>query len=325
MQHLRPDGDLDVIVRSVRSETAEIRSFVLEPKDGETLPPFEAGAHIDVFPIQGLVRQYSLVNDPADRGRYVLGVKREQNGRGGSSAMHGTLQEGCTLRISRPKSHFALRPNTGRNVLLAGGIGVTPLLSMSQALAARGAEFELHYFARSNGELAFRGLITESAWSDRVSYHFGLVPPLLSEVIEEILGKPGADDAIYMCGPGPFMDLVRTSAEGLGWAPGAIVAEHFSAAPPKLTPGADEFVVRLAKRGVELVVPADKAIIDVLREAGIEVQTSCEQGVCGTCVTPVLEGEPEHNDLFLSDEEHEAGLMTLCVSRSRSKLLVLDI
>lgn len=325
MQSPSSDGDLEVIVRNVRSETSEIRSFVLVPKSGDSLPPFQAGAHVDVFPIHGIVRQYSLLNDPDDHSRYVIGVKREQNGRGGSSAMHGTLQEGCTLRISRPKNHFALRPNTGRNLLLAGGIGVTPLLSMSQALAARGADFELHYFARSNSELAFRGMINESAWSDRVSYHFGLVPPLLTEVIEEILGKPGDDDAIYMCGPGPFMDLVRSSAEGLGWAPGVIVAEHFSAAPPKLVPGADEFVVRLAKRGVEFVVPSDKAIIDVLREAGIEVQTSCEQGVCGTCVTPVLEGEPEHHDLFLSDEERESGLMTLCVSRSRSKLLVLDI
>jgi vanillate O-demethylase ferredoxin subunit len=319
------DGDLEVIVRNIRAETSEIRSFVLEARPGEALPAFEAGAHIDVFPIPGLVRQYSLVNDPADRGRYILGVKREQNSRGGSSAMHSALQEGCAVRISKPKNHFSLRPNSGRNILLAGGIGVTPLLSMSQSLATRGADFELHYFARSNGELAFRGLINESAWSDRVCYHFGLVPPLLNEVVEEILRAPGPEDTIYMCGPGPFMDVVRAGAEGLGWTPDAIVAEHFSAAPPKLTPGADEFVVRLAKRGLELVVPSDKAIIDVLREAGVEVKTSCEQGVCGTCVTPVLEGEPEHHDLFLSEEEHEAGLMTLCVSRSRSKLLVLDI
>jgi len=320
------DGDFEVIVRQIRSETSEVRSFVLESASGEPLPEFRAGAHVDVFPIPGLSRQYSLVNDAADCSRYVLGVKREPNSRGGSSAMHGNLQEGSKLRISRPKNNFALRENKGRNILLAGGIGVTPLLSMSQALFRREAEFHLHYFVRSNSEMAFRDLITGSEWSSRVNYHFGLVPPLLNDVLEEILRAPDADDLVYLCGPGPFMDVVRSSATNAGWTKDQIVLEHFSAEPPKLEAGADEFVVRLARRGVELIVPSDKSIIEVLREAGIEVQTSCEQGVCGTCVTPVLEGELLHNDLYLSDDEHEEGrLMTLCVSRCKSKLLVLDI
>ncbi|MBS3652116.1 oxidoreductase [Pseudaminobacter sp. 19-2017] len=320
------DGELEVRVRRVCSETSEIRSFVLEPTSAGPLPEFEAGAHIDVYPIPGFSRQYSLVNDPADRSRYLLGVKREQNGRGGSSAMHSNLQEGSVVRISRPKNNFALRANPGRSVLLAGGIGVTPLLSMAQALAARDAEFELHYFARSNSELAFRDLITESSWSSRVAYHFGLVPPLLNDVLEEILRAPRQGDLIYLCGPNPFMDVVRNCAATAGWPGESVILEHFSAEPPRLLPGADEFVVRLAKRGIELVVPSDKAIIDVLREAGIEIKTSCEQGVCGTCLTPVIEGEPEHNDLYLTDDEREAGrLMTPCVSRSKSKLLVLDM
>jgi vanillate O-demethylase ferredoxin subunit len=319
-------GEMEVVVRQVRAETSEIRSFVLEAANGATLPAFEAGAHIDVYPMTGLRRQYSLVNDPADRSCYVLGVKREQNGRGGSNAMHSQLTEGSMVRISRPKNNFSLRDNSGRSLLLAGGIGVTPLLSMAQALAARGSDFALHYFARSNQELAFQHLITASDWAERVFYHFGLVPPLLNDVLAEILADPGSDDAIYLCGPNPFMDVVRSSAEEAGWPGDSVVLEHFSATPPKLRPEADEFVVRLAKRGIELLVPADKAIIDVLREAGIEIKTSCEQGVCGTCITQVIEGEPEHNDLYLSDEEHESGrLMTPCVSRARSKLLVLDL
>ena len=319
-------GDLEVVVRQIRAETSEIRSFVLEACSGEALPAFEAGAHIDVFPLPGFCRQYSLVNDPADRRRYVLGVKREQNSRGGSSAMHGQLTEGSRLKISRPRNNFALRQNGGRSLLLAGGIGVTPLLSMAQALAARGADFELHYFARSNQELAFRDLITASSWSDRVLYHFGLVPPLLNDVLDEILAAPGAGDLVYLCGPNPFMDVVRSSAEQAGWPASSLILEHFSAEPPKLVPGAGEFVVRLAKRGIELIVPSDKAIIDVLREAGVEIKTSCEQGVCGTCLTTVIEGEPEHNDLYLSDEERESGqVMTPCVSRAKSKFLVLDI
>lgn len=318
--------DLDVIVREIRRETSEIASFVLEAKPGETLPPFEPGAHIDVTPVPGFIRQYSLAGDPADRSKYLIGVKREQNGRGGSSAMHSQLREGGTVKISAPKNNFGLRKNTGRSHLLAGGIGVTPLLSMAQALASQGATFDFHYFARSDSELAFRDLIAGSGWSRQVAYHFGLVPPLLNDVLDEILRAPGPDDNIYLCGPGPFMDVVQSCAEKAGWPPSAVVLEHFSADPPKLSPAADEFVVRLAKRGVELVVPPDKAIIEVLREAGVDIQTSCEQGICGTCVTPVLEGEPDHNDMYLTDEERDAGqLFTPCVSRSKSKLLVLDI
>ncbi len=318
--------DLEVTIREIRRETSEIRSFILEPRPGETLPPFRPGAHIDVCPVPGFIRQYSLAGDPADGSHYLIGVKREQNGRGGSSAMHSQLQEGGTLKISRPKNNFALRDTGGRSILLAGGIGVTPLLSMAQALASERLSFDFHYFARSNGELAFRDLITTSGWSRQVAYHFGLVPPLLNDVLDEILRSPGPDDVIYLCGPGPFMDVVGAVAEQAGWPADAVILEHFSADPPKLTPGADEFVIRLAKRSIELVVPPDKAIIEVLREAGIEIQTSCEQGVCGTCVTPVLEGEPEHNDMFLSDEERTSGhLFTPCVSRAKSKLLVLDI
>lgn len=320
------DAEFEVLVRKVRSETSEIRSFELEAKPGEALPPFEAGAHIDVFPLPGLGRQYSLVNGPAEHGRYVIGVKRELNGRGGSTAMHSQLREGCPVRIGHPRNNFSLRENGGRSILLAGGIGVTPLLCMAQALWAKGADYELHYFARSNAEIAFRDLVIGSPWSDRVAYHFGLVPPLLNDVLEEILDPRAGDDVLYTCGPNPFMDVVRSCAETAGWPAEAIVLEHFSAEPPSLTPGADEFVVRLAKRGLELIVPSGKAIIDVLRDAGVEIKTSCEQGVCGTCLTTVIEGEPEHNDLYLSDEEHESGrLMTPCVSRSKSKLLVLDM
>ena len=210
--------------------------------------------------------------------------------------------------------------------VLAGGIGVTPLLSMAQALSTQGTAFDFHYFARTDGDVAFRDLITASEWSPRVTYQLGLVPPRLNEVLDEILAQPGPSDVIYLCGPGPFMDLLQTSAKKAGWQVNAVVLEHFSADPPKLSLAADEFVVRLAKAGVELVVPPGKAIIEVLREAGIEIQTSCEQGVCGTCVTPVLEGEPDHNDLCLTEEEHGSGrLFTPCVSRSKSKLLVLDL
>lgn len=321
----QPDG-LDVFVSRVHAETSEVRRFELEPVDGAELPRFDAGAHIDVFPLPGYCRQYSLLNDPNETGRYVIGVKRETNGRGGSSAMHSQLREGSRVRIGGPRNSFRLQDNTGRNILLAGGIGVTPLLSMCHALASSGGSFNLHYFVRSNQEVAFTDIINSADWAHNVYHHFGLVPPLLNEVLDEILGTPTPDDRIYLCGPTPFMDVVRSVAGARGWPDDHVILEHFSAERPKLVPGADEFVVRLARSGVELVVPSDKPIIDVLREAGINIKTSCEQGVCGTCVTSVLEGEPEHHDLYLSHEEQERGdVMTPCVSRARSRFLVLDI
>lgn len=319
------DQQLEVLVRRIRNETSEIRSFELVARSLDVLPAFEAGAHIDVFPLPGISRQYSLVNDPQDRSRYLIGVKREPGGRGGSNAMHSQLSEGQTLKIGFPRNRFALRANAGRSILLGGGIGVTPLLSMAQSLSAAGRDFELHYFARSNSQMAFQDLIGNSRWYDRVSYHFGLVPPLLNEVLEEILGARG-DDVVYICGPGPFMDAVRECAEAVGWPADAVVLEHFSAEPPKLMPESGSFIVRLDKRKLELTVPPDKTIVEVLREAGIELKTSCEQGVCGTCLTAVIEGDPEHLDLYLSDDEHASGkLIVPCVSRSKSKLLVLDI
>lgn len=319
------EQEFDVRIRRIRAETSEIRSFELEALNGQPLPQFQAGAHISVTPFPGVTRQYSLVNDPADRSRYLIGVKRELSGRGGSSAMHTHLQEGGTVRIGAPRNNFALRPEgEGRRLLLAGGIGVTPLLSMAQVLASAGQEFELHYFARSNAEVAFSDLILESDWSHRVHYHYGLGPPLLTEVLQEILS--GGGHSVYLCGPNPFMDVVRHCAEATGWAEDQVILEHFSAEVPVLTPGEGEFVVRLAKSGIELVVPSDRTIVEVIREAGVEIKTSCEQGVCGTCISEVVEGEVEHHDLFLSPDEQEGGRLIMpCVSRCTSRLLVLNI
>lgn len=319
------DLEFDVKIRKIRSETSEIRSFELEPLDGQPLPPFQAGAHISVTPVQDVTRHYSLVNDPADTSRYLIAVKRELNGRGGSSAMHTQLREGGTVTITAPRNNFGLREaGEGRSLLMAGGIGVTPLLSMAQVLWSQGRDFELHYFARSNSEIAFHDLIQASPWSDRVAYHYGLVPPLLTEVLQEVL--QGGGHSVYLCGPQPFMDAVRHSADLAGWPPDAVVLEHFSADLPVLKPGEGEFVLRLAKSGIELVVPSDRTIIDVIRETGIEFKTSCEQGVCGTCITEVIEGEVEHHDLYLSQEEQDGGRLIMpCVSRCKSKMLVLNI
>ena len=218
---------IDVVVRKIEQETSLIRSFVLEPKPGQSLPEFEPGAHVDVFLAPGVIRNYSLVNDPADRSHYRLGVKREINGRGGSIAMH-QLKEGDTLRISHAKSNFALRDAKGRSFLLAGGIGVTPLLSMAQALSRQGTEFEFHYFTSSREERAFCNLINGAAWARNVAYHYGVVPPALDDLLEEVLGPWTEDDSVYLCGPGPFMDTICAVAERLGWPREAVVRAKLS-------------------------------------------------------------------------------------------------
>ena len=316
---------IDVVVRKIDQETSLIRSFVLEPKPGQTLPEFEPGAHIDVFLVPGVIRNYSLVNDPSDRSRYVLGVKREINGRGGSITMH-QLKDGDTLTISHPKSNFALRKASGRNFLLAGGIGVTPLLSMAQALSRQGKGFEFHYFTSSREERAFCNLINGADWARNVAYHYGVVSPALDDLLEEILGPWTEDDTVYLCGPETFMDAICQVADKLGWPNATVVLERFSATPVELGPDSAEFVLRLAKQDIDLIVPPEKTIVEVLQDAGIDIPTNCEQGICGTCLTSVREGEPEHHDMYLTDEEHASGkIMTPCVSRSKSKLLVLDL
>lgn len=316
----------DVIVRDIRNETPDIRSFVLERPDGGLLPPFEAGAHVDVEPLPGLVRQYSLVGSPSDRTCYLIGVKKEPQSRGGSSAMHSVVKVGSTITISKPKNNFALKATAGRRILLAGGIGVTPLLSMAQALHEERHGFELHYFTRTNGDMAFETLLSAAPWRSRVMFHFGVVPPVLNEFLQTLLAGSAVEDQIYMCGPAPFMDVVRDVALSTGWSEDRIFFEHFSAAPPELPLEGDSFFLRLKSNDREFLVPPDKTIVEVLREAGLEVTTSCEQGICGTCVTRCLEGEPDHRDMFLTDEEREdERLFTPCVSRALSKLLVLDM
>lgn len=318
--------DIEVVVSDVRTETPDIKRFTLVPRHGGELPEFLPGAHIDVEPLPGLIRQYSLVNDPANRGRYEIGVKREAAGRGGSSTMHTAVREGSTLKISAPKNNFTLHETTGRRILLAGGIGVTPLLSMAAALERQQAPFQIHYFVRSGDDLAFRDLFSESLWKTKAMLHLGLVPPALNEVLGDILARPGDGDQIYMCGPQPFMEAIRTVAAQAGWAETSVYSELFSAPPPSIPMEGAEFIVRLNSSGAEFRVPPGKSIIEVLRDGGIEIETSCEQGICGTCVTRCLEGEPDHADSYLTDDEHEKErLFAPCVSRALSKFLVIDL
>lgn len=314
---------LTVRVADVAIETDEIRRFELVAEAGGELPAFEAGAHIDVHAGEAGVRQYSLCNAPWERERYVIGVKREAQGRGGSAWMHA-LEAGASLTIGAPRNHFALDPLARRHVLLGAGIGLTPLLSMAEALWRRDAEFVLYAFARSAAHRAFAARLREAPWSSRVRYHLDDTGPRI-DLAAELKALAAPDTHLYMCGPEGFMDAVREAA--LQWPEAALHFEYFAPVPAEHTgdTGDDRpFEVELARRGETFRIGPDDTIAQVLLDAGIDVVTSCEQGVCGTCVTDYLAGEPDHRDFCLNKKERESKV-AICCARAKTDRLVLDL
>ncbi|MFB4250899.1 MULTISPECIES: PDR/VanB family oxidoreductase [Pseudomonas] len=315
---------IDVLVVARHDEALDICSFELAAADASPLPAFSAGAHIDVHLANGLARQYSLCNHPEERHRYLIGVLKDPASRGGSSSLHQELQVGARLRISQPRNLFPLAPGARRSLLFAGGIGITPILSMAEQLAHNGADFQLHYCARSAKRAAFVQRLRQSPFAERVSLHFDEQPETALD-IAHALAEPQDDVHLYVCGPGGFMQYVLDSAQALGWKEHCLHREYFSAAP--VDHSADgSFAVRLASSGQVFQVPADRSVVQVLQDQGIEVAISCEQGICGTCLTRVLEGVPEHRDLFLTeDEQARNDQFTPCCSRAKTPLLVLDL
>lgn len=320
-------GASTLSVRVLRKELAalDICTFEMVDVNGGPLPAFSAGSHVDVQLPGGLTRQYSLCNDPKETHRYLIGVLRDAASRGGSSAMHDQVAVGQVLQISAPKNHFPLAHDARRSLLLAGGIGVTPILCMTERLAITGADFEMHYCARSRARMAFRERISASEFAHRVQFHFDDGDAQQKLDIERLLAAPQDGLHLYVCGPKGFMDAVLNAARRLGWQESRLHYEFFSAAVASSDRDAS-FEVKLASSGRIIVVPGGKTVTQALSEAGIEVQTACEQGVCGTCLTRVLEGVPEHKDLYLTPEEQAANdQFTPCCSRSRTPLLVLDL
>ena len=318
-------SDLRVRVARKTAEAVDISTFELISIDDRPLPAFSAGSHIDVHLPNGLTRQYSLCNDPSEGHRYLIGVLRDAASRGGSQAMHELVQVGDVLHISAPKNHFPLAHEVTHSVLVAGGIGVTPILCMAERLAVTGASFEMHYCTRSPERTAFRERIAASAFAPQVHFHYDdgaegqkLRPDRLLTPM-----RPGVH--LYICGPKGFMDWLLEAARAAGWPTQRLHYEFFGA---ELVKSADDasFEVKLASSGKVVVVPKDKTVVQALAAAGVEIATSCEQGVCGTCLTRVLEGEPDHKDMYLTPEEQAANdQFTPCCSRSVSPRLVLDL
>lgn len=321
------DSDLiTVTVNAIKKEADEILSFEFVKADGGDLPPFTAGAHINVHIGDDLSRQYSLCNDPAERHRYVVAVLREKSGRGGSAAMHEVVKEGQQVKVSSPINHFAL---AGRgadfHLLLAGGIGVTPMMAMIEELERQEKPYLMHYCTRTREVTAFLDRLESRIKAGNVILHHDDGDPSRGLNLAETLAKHEIGTHLYACGPAGFMEAVNAAVGA--WPPHAVHQEYFSAremTEEEKAWDAKPFKIKLSSSGEVIDVPANQSIADVLREHGISVQTDCEEGYCGTCLTHYLEGEPVHRDTVLDDGDREDYVM-ICCARARSDLLVLDL
>lgn len=319
-----PDGGtLQLQVRAIRLQAQRTHAFELARPDGALLPSVQAGAHVDVQLPGGLVRSYSLAGDPQDRSHWLLGVLREVNGGGGSRAMHERVRVGDLLTVSPPRCAFALVPGARHTILLAGGIGITPLKAMAHVLAAQGASFDLHHCVRSPQHAAFAAELRATVPAGHLHLHADGGDPAQGLDIAALLAAPAPGTHVYCCGPTGFMQACADATRH--WPAGTVHCEHFKPpAPTAAAAPAGSFEVLLARKGIRLQVQAEQTIVRAIELAGLRVPTSCLSGLCGACKTGYLEGDVDHQDYILSDDE-KTRCMTLCVSRARSPLLVLDL
>ncbi|RJG41706.1 oxidoreductase [Mesorhizobium sp. DCY119] len=315
---------ISVRVAKKSSETEDIASFELVPVEG-TLPEFTAGAHVDVHLPSGLIRQYSLLNAPNEVAGYRIAVLQETAGRGGSLEMHRKVHQGDCLAISAPRNAFRLADNADSSVLIAGGIGITPMLAMTEELWRRKTDFVLHYLSRSRGRAAFLALLEDRPFAS--SIHFSFDDEATSPIdLASLIGPSAPRRHLYVCGPSGMINAVRSRAVQTGWDEAVVHSEQFTPVAPVLRPEQQGFEVVIRSKSASYFIPPDKTIAQVLKENGMRIPTSCEQGICGTCLTRVIEGIPEHRDQLLTDEERAMNQeMTICCSRALSPRLVLDL
>jgi ferredoxin-NADP reductase len=320
-------SDLDLVVADVRALTPAIKRFELRRADGRTLPPFTAGAHIDVAVISPQRaagrRSYSLVNSPTEPDRYEIAVLREPQGSGGSAFMHERVTIGDRLAASAPRNDFPLAADAREHWLIAGGIGITPILAMARVLVASERAFALHYCARSPEAMAYRDEIGALA-GDRARFYFDGGDPARGLDLAALLAAPVPGRHIYVCGPKGMIDAVLARCQAAQWPREQV---HFELFTPAKAEAADQaFEVVLARSGRSVRVPVGKTILETLLDAGEEPLSDCRRGECGVCVAEVLAGDPLHRDYYLTDSEKAAGKsMCICVSRARSAKLVLDL
>ena len=287
---------------------------------GNELPQFTAGAHIGVRVPNGLLRKYSLCNDPAERDRYQIAVKREINGRGGSTSLIDGVKIGDELTVTTPVNDFALPQRAQDFLFIAGGIGVTPMMAMIRQVMAEGKRFRLFYLSRSPETTAFRDELAAPPFRDMVTIHYDEGDPSRSLDLRPILAERRNREHLYCCGPRPLMEAVRAMTDH--WSSTAVHFEAFSDAETHKA-GDTPFKVRLARSGAVLDIPATSTILEVLRDHGLDVPSSCETGTCGTCRTRMLAGEADHRDLVLAEHERKDAIM-ICVSRARGGEITID-
>jgi vanillate O-demethylase ferredoxin subunit len=317
------DDDLQkVVVARKTIEANNMLSFELVAPDGSELAAFSAGSHIDVTVPGGLVRQYSLCNSETERNRYVIGVWKDPNSRGGSLAMHNLLKEGDVLQVGQPRNRFRVPRHTQRALLVARGVGVTPLLSIADRLKAQGVPFAFHYIPALGSPEAFQATIGASAYAENTTFYQEKIGLNLDAA--KVLAEPPEDAHLFLCGVDWWLDPIIDLAKKAGWPEERIHVERFTAKAS--APLLDKvFEVKIASTGAIFKIPGDKSVSAFLEENGIKVPTSCEQGVCGTCNVKILEGEADHRDKGLKDDQRAQGYFLACVSRAKSDRLVLDL
>src|SRR5690348_16054852 len=293
----------------------DIHLFELRDPAGGELPGFSSGSHVSLRVPGGILRMYSLCNDPAERDRYLIAVKREAAGRGGSESLIRDAAVGHEIPVSAPVNNFALAKSPAGYLFVAGGIGITPIMAMIRELAAIGGRFKLYYCTRSPEATAFRDELAEFGRNVVIHHDGGDLARALD--LWPILEKPKGQ--LYCCGPRGLMQAVRDMTGH--WSPSAVHFEAFTDAAPR--PDDRPFRVRLARSGQTIEVPVGTTILEALHAHGVEAPCSCESGTCGTCRTRLLAGEADHRDLVLGDEERETNIM-VCVSRALGDELVID-
>lgn len=305
-------------LNAIRYGATAINLYEFTPLDAAPLPAFTAGAHVDIHLPDGTVRQYSLCNPQGERHRYVVGVKRDLNSRGGSRFMHDELRVGTVLQLGGPRNNFPLQEEAADSVFVAGGIGITPIACMVDRLKQLGRPWELHYGVRRRDEAAFLQELRGASLHLHVDDEQAGAPLPVADIV----GAAPSQAHLYCCGPAPMLDAFEAAAAGRAAA--LVHVERFT--PLRAPAVAGGFTLKLARSGRSMYVAPGRTILDTLRAGGVDVQASCEQGICGTCETRVLAGLPDHRDSLLSEEERQANdVMMICCSGSRQDVLVLDI
>lgn len=311
----------NLVVDDVRRECEDVLTLSLIDPDGRELPRWEAGAHIDIHLPGNLVRQYSLHSAASDRSRYEVAILRDPNSRGGSRYIHEAVKKGATLTTSRPRNNFPLKP-AQEYLFVAGGIGITPMLPMIEAASAQRRPFQLFYAGRSRDKMAFVEQLAGNA-----DVQLCVTDEGTRMNLDDLLGSHlGSDVHIYSCGPERLLDAVTARCVEADLSK-RLHIERFAATAPALDPVAEAaFEIELARSGKCMTVAPDQTILDAVRACGIRVSSSCAEGICGSCETPVLDGEVDHRDQILDEDEQAANdTMMICCSRARSSRLVLDL